>query len=420
MQPIGAPKGWKPPFIPVFSCVFVDGESIEWDVRRNGAIALRFLDVHRREYVYIIAGAIGPFMNASTGIWSVCDTFAASAHAMTLQTFMERNSQRPFGLRDHYGWQPKLKFVIAPYCAPSRVVKLLDTAFKQPFVNGRMVLCNGKQLRAAVQRHLLKLCPLPPFETILGVFSKELGGSAAGIPVFLALQLPTLTKAIARRDCILVRGLVVAEHISSKIRLAVIAELIWLARYEPMRVRLQSGTCYEAPPEVQIEATLLVNKLEKQRKQRAIDTAKESARVIPQCFLRTKFENPDRYKLANTLEKANVDIPDELVEQLAQGESDRVPQFRSAQKWARTLTKVFPPTCTGMGETCPFAIRYGTMVTQINFKACAMDLFTRSKPTAHVKDIEDFGAHLATLGNFEFKSPADAIQLGVQLRFNSE
>ena len=409
LYPEGVPRGFRRPVIPLLKTRLVDGEELAWNVNAFGAVAIRCMCIFRKHDIVLIAGKIGQFYDPATGIWKVSDAHLASKHGMSMATFVEKNAERPWGLRMAYGFRAVGFLQSAPACTASDLGHILRgfvQAFKRRFFDARLVLTNPKRLNALVHEHVRALNPLPPLAMLLPAVS---GNLVAGclVPVWLALKLPTLLAAIATRACCLSGGFVdVSVMLTCEQQQQVVGDLIWAVSYEPLRSALsKSSASFKAkgvPAEVRREAEQLVLRIRSMRRQSALKASEDAAKVIPLCLLSKPFNNKARVWMANTLRGAGASIDNALVEELSDGRQSRVKQFYGAVEWASRHTKVHAPSCRSMRGRCPFSTVSNGFAP--DHKQCARDIAGRSAVT----DIEDLA--------YRLDSPATAVKFGLMLK----
>lgn len=410
LYPQGAPRGFRRPLVPLFKAQLIDGEEIAWNVAQFGAVAIKCMCIYKKCDIVLIAGKIGPFYDASTGIWRVSDAHLASKHGMTMETFLQKNDERPWGLRMAYGFRAVLFLKEAPACADSDLRHMLRgfvQAFKRKFFDARLVLNNPKRLNALVHEHVRTLTPLPPLAMLLPAVSGNLAVGSL-VPAWLALKLPTLLAAIATRTCHLAGGAVdVSKMLTGDQQQQVVADLIWAVSYEPLRAALSTSSprgpkTKNVPANVRAEAAQLIARIQTMRRQKALRASEEAAKVMPMCLLSKPFNNKARVSMANTLRAAGATVDSALVEELSDGQKSRVKQFRAAVEWASKHFEVHPPSCRGMRDRCPFATFANGFAP--DHKQCACNMAARSG----VADIEDLA--------FSLDSPATAIKFGLMLK----
>ena len=411
LYPEGVPRGFRKPIIPFLKAQLVDGEEITWNVAQFGAVAIRCMCIYKKHDIVLIAGKIGPFYDASTGIWKACDAHLVSKHGMTMETFLQKNDERPWGLRMAYGFRSVGFLRAVPACANSDLRHMLrgfKQAFKRKFFDARLVLNNPKRLNALVHEHVRTLNPLPPLAMLLPAVSGNLAVGSL-VPVWLALKLPTLLAAIATRACHLAGGAVdVSKMLTCEQQQQVVADLIWAVSYEPLRAALttssspKGASAKNVPANVRAEAAQLMARIKSMRRQKALRASEEAAKVMPMCLLSKPFNNKARVSMANTLRAAGASVDSALVEELSDDQKARVKQFYAAVEWASKHTEVHPPSCHGMRHRCPFATFENGFAP--DHKQCARNMATRSG----VADIEDLA--------FRLDSPVTAIKFGLMLK----
>ena len=435
------PEGWKPPFIPFREARIIDGEPIVWDTAACGAAAILFTPLqipikqstknksqtHKSTQRVLLASKLSPqlLLSKETGLWTIKSVQKAMDYSMPIETFIEKNRERPWGKRTEYGF----KLVLFAPLHQSIGLNSLRRAFKGKYLNVRTCLFNEKALRNKIKNRITQLAPLPHPSTSIRLLSKSQVLADGLIDFVLIQHLPTLRALVAKRACVISRGKVCLWDLDQKSQAAILGELVWWVHYEPYRAQMAQAARMEdtemhdpktraikqklkrqnVPEPCIVEAAELHKKIRLMRDKADKRAAEMSAKLLPKCLLKANdaFNNKQRLELSGTLKRANATITRELVQELAGSDQHRVAEFYECVKWDNKRYSQPPvPSCdkkAQLGE-CPFAG---------NTAICAADIKKRSGGA----DIEDLGTDILSALRLAktFATPADAIAYGIEL-----